>query len=341
MPKISVIVPIYNVEKYLDRCMQSLLNQTLKDIEIIMVDDGSPDNCPKMCDEYARRDSRIKVIHKNNEGLGYARNSGLDIATGEYIAFVDSDDFVDKTIYQELYNCALTNCSDIVYCSYYLYDENKIKKIKYPRKIIRINGYKQCNDFLENLISADYFNKNDIHISCSVWKAIYKRNIIESNHIRFCSERTFISEDIIFHIDFLNCVKSIIVLSQCLYYYCLNAESLTKKYSEGRFIKDIVLCEEVERKLNLVISKDKARSITNSLIFEKLQGTLSFEINSCPPNILHKISECCRNYKLKQALDEINLKKLPIKKRLFLFCVKHKLSLIILFYYKFFSNGNR
>ena len=105
-PKVSVIVPIYNVEKYLDRCMQSVLNQTLKDIEIIMVDDGSPDNCPSMCDEYARKDNRIKVIHKKNGGLGFARNSGLEIATGEYVAFIDSDDFIDTSMYETLYNTA-------------------------------------------------------------------------------------------------------------------------------------------------------------------------------------------------------------------------------------------
>lgn len=90
--KVSIIVPIYNVEKYLCRCMDSLLNQTLKDIEIIMVDDGSPDNCPQMCDEYAKKDSRVKVIHKKNAGLGEARNSGLKIISGKFVAFVDSDD---------------------------------------------------------------------------------------------------------------------------------------------------------------------------------------------------------------------------------------------------------
>lgn len=97
-PKVSIILPIYNVEKYLDRCMESLLNQTLEDIEIIMVDDGSPDNCPQMCDEYAKKDNRVKVVHKKNAGLGFARNSGLDVAKGEYIAFVDSDDYVGLNI---------------------------------------------------------------------------------------------------------------------------------------------------------------------------------------------------------------------------------------------------
>lgn len=102
MPKVSIIVPVYNVEKYLDRCMQSLLNQTLSDIEIIMVDDGSPDRCPQMCDEYAAKDRRVRVIHKENGGLGLARNTGLDAATGEYVAFVDSDDFTSVEAYENL-----------------------------------------------------------------------------------------------------------------------------------------------------------------------------------------------------------------------------------------------
>ena len=115
IPKVSIIVPIYNVEKYLHQCVNSLLNQILKDIEIILVDDESPDNCPAMCDEYAKQDSRIKVIHKKNEGLGYARNSGLEIATGEYIAFVDSDDYVELDAYQKLYSIAVDKKTDVLY----------------------------------------------------------------------------------------------------------------------------------------------------------------------------------------------------------------------------------
>lgn len=105
-PKISIIVPVYNVEKYIHRCIHSLINQTLRDIEIILVDDESPDSCPQICDEYASKDTRIKVIHKKNEGLGLTRNAGLEAATGEYIAFIDSDDWVDLVMYETLYNTA-------------------------------------------------------------------------------------------------------------------------------------------------------------------------------------------------------------------------------------------
>ena len=113
-PKLSVVVPVYNVEQYLDVCMQSLLHQTLEDIEIILVDDESPDNCPQMCDDYAKADSRVKVIHKKNGGLGLARNSGKEIATGEYVAFLDSDDYVDLTAYEHLYNIAKQNDLDML-----------------------------------------------------------------------------------------------------------------------------------------------------------------------------------------------------------------------------------
>ena len=114
-PKVSIIVPIYNVEKYLATCIKSLQNQSLKDLEIILVDDESPDNCPKLCNEYAKTDSRIKVIHKKNEGLGFARNSGLNIAEGEFVSFLDSDDYIDLNAYEELYELAKSNNLDAIY----------------------------------------------------------------------------------------------------------------------------------------------------------------------------------------------------------------------------------
>ena len=120
-PKISIIVPVYKVEKYLHKCIDSILSQTFKDFELILVDDGSPDNCGKICDEYAKRDNRIVVVHKENGGLGSARNRGIDIARGDYIGFVDSDDWIEIDMYEVLYNicdtydCDIANCSSIIH----------------------------------------------------------------------------------------------------------------------------------------------------------------------------------------------------------------------------------
>ena len=118
MPKVSIVVPVYKVEKYLVRCVKSLSNQTLRDIEIILVDDGSPDNCGHMCDEFEKTDSRIKVVHKKNGGLSSARNAGLEVATGETVGFVDSDDDVELTMYEELYETLISNQVDFVMSDY-------------------------------------------------------------------------------------------------------------------------------------------------------------------------------------------------------------------------------
>ena len=117
-PLVSVIVPVYKVEPYLRRCIDSIVGQTYRNLEIILVDDGSPDHCGTICDEYALRDSRIKVIHKENDGLSSARNAGLDIANGEYIGFVDSDDHTASQMYERLVVTAIANDADIVFCSY-------------------------------------------------------------------------------------------------------------------------------------------------------------------------------------------------------------------------------
>ena len=117
MSLISVIVPIYNVEDYLCRCVDSILTQTYKNIEVILVNDGSTDNCGKICDEYALKDKRVKVIHKKNGGIADARNAGLDICCGDYIGFVDSDDYIAEDIYEVLYDFARTNILDVAICA--------------------------------------------------------------------------------------------------------------------------------------------------------------------------------------------------------------------------------
>lgn len=114
MPKFSIIVPVYKVEQYLDRCIQSILKQTFTDFEVILVDDGSPDNCGVICDNYAAKDDRIVVLHQINQGLSAARNNGLDIARGEYICFVDSDDWIEHEMLAEIEADLLSKCSDVV-----------------------------------------------------------------------------------------------------------------------------------------------------------------------------------------------------------------------------------
>lgn len=166
---ISVIVPVYNVEQYLDRCISSIVNQTYTNLEIILIDDGSPDNCPTICDDWAKKDSRIKVIHKENGGLSDARNAGLAVASGEYIAFVDSDDYIEHDMYAKLLNVALENICNIVSCKLRMVYENDINSV--------------ANDDTEDII---YYSTEDAmsaliddKIRQVVWNKLYKADVIK------------------------------------------------------------------------------------------------------------------------------------------------------------------
>ena len=235
IPKVSVILPIYGVEKYLARCMDSVLNQTLRDIEIILVDDESPDNCPKMCDSYATQDERVKVIHKKNGGLGYARNSGIEAATGEYIAFLDSDDFVELDSYETLYNAAIVHHADAVFAdSYVERPDGKWEKRQFADRLVLIEN-EDIRSFILDMIAGGEGIKADRPYPMSVWRLIYKREIIEKYHLRFVSEREVVSEDLPFQVDFFLQARNVLLLPYTFYHYCLNGASLTSTFKDVKY----------------------------------------------------------------------------------------------------------
>lgn len=152
--KISVIIPIYKVENFLEKCVESIRNQTYKNLEIILVDDGSPDNCPKMCDDYAEKDERIKVVHRENGGLAEARNSGLEVATGDFVVFMDSDDFIDPDTYEMLYKMITENNADMAMCG--LVRETIEGEITDSRKSDDTVQVWDGNEFLCKLLSMQW-----------------------------------------------------------------------------------------------------------------------------------------------------------------------------------------
>lgn len=240
---VSIIVPIYNVEEYLNRCMDTLVNQTLKDIEIIMVDDGSPDNCPKLCDEWAKKDNRIKVVHKKNGGLADARNAGLDVATGKYVAFVDSDDFVKTDMYEKLYEDIEKYDADTIYSGFYKYwNDQEVREYRNVDRTTIFQNEEVTNlalDFVGLPIGA----KKDWKYEMSVWHSLYSNRIIQEHNIRFRSEREILSEDIVFQELYLPYAQKVVYLSEPYYYYCFNNDgSLTHaKYDPSRFTRMMAL----------------------------------------------------------------------------------------------------
>lgn len=196
-PLISVIVPIYKVEKYLDRCINSIVNQTYRNLEIILVDDGSPDKCPLMCDEWQKKDERIKVIHKENGGLSSARNAGLDIATGEYIAFVDSDDYILPDMYEYLYRLIDENDADFSMCEFMYADE----------KGLAIDDNSDTEDEKIDVLSGDEaleeFVMRNWHYVLA-WNKLYRKHIFRN--LRF-PEGKLHEDDFIAHIIIYQCIR--------------------------------------------------------------------------------------------------------------------------------------
>lgn len=233
-PLISIIVPIYNVEPYLDQCIRTLVGQTLQDIEIILVDDGSPDACPAICDGWAKKDGRIKLVHKANAGLGYARNSGLDVANGEYVAFVDSDDYVDMTMFEKLYFAAHEGEYDAVFCGLKQFSETGVTK-----EICDFDEETVFNsDHLPEL-ALSFLHETDLtrgkRMFMSVWHSIYKMETIRKRGLRFCSEREILSEDLPFQLEFILNSHKIKFIPDKLYYYRCNPGSLSMNFKESKF----------------------------------------------------------------------------------------------------------
>lgn len=257
--KVSIIVPCYGVEKYLDRCMQTLVNQSLLDIEIILVDDVSPDRVPQMCDEWAKKDARIKVIHKTkNEGLGLARNTGLEIATGEYVAFVDSDDFVDVKMYDTLYRKATETNADAVYCNCIFYkDEHNQRSRMDVYKETTFDGREQVDDFLLDVVGPMPECNHDVKYMMSVWHAIYKKEIFDKHKVRFVSERQLISEDLVFDIDYLHHCNKVVFIPNAFYYYCDNGASLSRKVDKTRYERNKQFLIAIEERLADIFPYEK------------------------------------------------------------------------------------
>ena len=250
MPKVSIIIPIYNVEKYLDKCVQSAISQTLQDIEIILIDDESPDNCPQLCDEYARQDSRIKVVHKKNGGLGFARNSGLEVATGEYVTFLDSDDFVDLYTYEHLYNLAVKNSLDAIYYKYTRFTKEDEVVPSQPNNDITKYCDEDVKELMLDIIASEPSAKVDHKIPCSSCTAMYRMNVIKNNKVRFHSERELISEDMIFNLDFLKFSSCVALNNVEHYHYRVNSTSLTSTLRIDRFWKNLMQYKYIINNLN-------------------------------------------------------------------------------------------
>lgn len=221
---ISVIVPIYKVERYLNKCVDSILNQTFTDFELILVDDGSPDNCGRICDEYAEKDNRIHVIHKENGGLSDARNAGLNYATGEYIVFVDSDDFIEPDLLEKAYSTIVKGYDIVSFGFNVIGVDGSISAIIHPEVGKELRFEKQA-DYLEFILKI-FMNWR---VGWEAWSRIYRRDIIEKYELRFEDNSRIFAEDMYFNFCYIVHTKTMYAMKDCLYNYLRRNDSIMGK----------------------------------------------------------------------------------------------------------------
>lgn len=259
---ISVIVPIYNSEKYLNKCIDSLLRQSYKNIELILIDDGSKDNSLSVCYKYAATDSRVKVHHKENEGIAKTRNYGLRVSSGEYIAFVDSDDYVDHDFLRLLYEAMEANHCELSICSFARFMDNKIihNTIEESRVVDKTE--------LELLFFTDS------NIGKANWNKLYKAELLEN--LQFPD--ICLGEDYVFNFEYLKRVNKVAIINKELYYYRITPSSLSNltSYSKKKMTDQIVsrssVIDAIQNKKALALAKREYLKVVKNAIILLLKS---------------------------------------------------------------------
>jgi len=277
--KVSVIVPIYNVEKYLRQCLDSVINQTLREIEIILVDDGSPDGCPAICDEYAERDSRIQVIHQTNGGTGKAWNSGLAVVKGEYVGLVESDDFIALNMFERLYAAATHTQSDLVKAFFYVFDGQQPIEQCQPA-----GGRAHFQAFCNVAPEGQSFTPEEIADLLivlrhpSIWSALYRRELIQTIH--FSESKSASYQDVSFYCEAFVKSKRISLVHDCLYYYRFGGAHASSAMYDGERL--LIYLDQWELGKNAFKQAGASRKLTEAFWAHSFPNALGFLIRIAP-----------------------------------------------------------
>ena len=336
-PKVSVIVPVYNVEKYLKRCLDSLINQTLKDIEIIVVNDGSTDNSLDILNKYAENDSRIKVIDKENSGVSDCRNIAMKQMKGKYIMFVDSDDWIDNNALEIMYTKIEEEKSDLVMCTYMreFANHSKEKIFNLPEiELYEKDEIKKLHRKLFGPIDNELGNPEDLYSLGTIWAKLYKVDVIKKNNIEFEDLKLIGSnEDGLFNIYVFNKINKAVFINKPLYHYCRdNPKSITSGYNQNLKNKWINLFNIMREFIEI---NNLDNSYINALNNRICMSTLGLGLNECSKankisklNKIKNIKEILSDEVIVNAFSKFQLNYFPIHWRLFYFFNKNKLVLL-------------
>lgn len=333
-PKISVIVPVYNVENYLSRCVDSLLNQTLRDIEIILVDDGSPDKCPEMCDEYAKMDNRVQVIHKENGGLSSARNEGLKYIKGEYYMFLDSDDWINTETCKVCYEEIIASEADCLMFSYTKEFGNHsiINHVFHHDKIIwdEPDVKAHIHRRLFGLIGQELARPQDSDLIVSACMQLFKASKFKD--IRFVDTKIIGTEDCWYQILlYENCEKFVYIDKPFYHYFRANEGSLTTKYNPNLFARWQRMFDYME---DYILKHDKGTDYANALENRIALSVLGAGINQThsDDSIIdgsRRMKEMLQLKRYGHALSQLDISVMPFAWKVFFLLARNKQTLLL------------
>ena len=335
-PQVSIIVPVYNVENYIERCLNSLVNQTFKDIEIITINDGSTDKSLELINKYVKEDIRVSVIDLGDEGVSYCRNLGIEKANGKYIMFVDSDDWIDFNMVEVMYKKAEENNIDLVMCSYIreFKDHSKEKIFNLPEEIIYKED-KVKNELLRKLVGPvkeELSNPEMLDALGTVWGKLYRADIFKENKINFVDLKEIGSaEDTLFNIFTFNYLKKVMFLNKPMYHYWRdNPKSVTSQYNSKlkeqrkvffKYISDFIKENNFEQVFEEALNNRICTSVLGLGLIECSKNNKISRINKIK-NIKIIINE---EY-IRNAYKNLELKYFSIHWRIFYFFIKNKMS---------------
>lgn len=332
---ISVIVPVYNVEKYLRVCLESLLKQTYKDLEVIMINDGSTDTSGKICDEYAEKYENFMVIHKKNSGLGMARNTGLKHISGDYVTFLDSDDYLDQECIEILHKMLVKNNVDMCKSGFRRITNsgNIVLNREYEDEVFW--GEEARTRLLPRMIGSSPAQHDSIEMC--VCGAIYNTKIIKKYNIEFLSERELISEDLVFNIDFMQYANGVCTISDVGYNYRINDNSLTTSYRSNRFEASKHFYLEMKHKLESLKYDNMTFLRLDRMFFIYIKMSIEQECRSdlllSKKEHIENIKKICSDKIVRTVIRNYPKKKLGIKQNIFLKMIEFRFA--NLFYFLF------
>ena len=330
MHKVSIIVPIFNSEKYLFDCIDSIINQTYKNIEILLIDDGSTDSSVSICKKFKNKDDRIKVICKDNTGVSDTRNVGIDKSTGEYIMFVDSDDYLERNAVEIMVKYIIQSKVDVVRCCAKIYNKDNSN---YDKENVSLEGRYSQKDLIDNLT---YFLSQDHSICCYVWALLIKRDFI----VKFNTKLSFM-EDTEFYIRLFTSIESMLFLHEYLYNYRYVPTGLSKNSDKCQLnisrldnsMNEIIkFLEDNKISNHIQLSEDLRIKVFNSMIFQLLLASKMPSINKIRRLLTNVFTGDIRSSVLK-----INFSKLRLNKKVMFSLIKIKFYYLLAIVLKILS----